>query len=354
MVRRMSALVGCLSVILTIGVATSANAATAVPAASDTSWRTDIPAAAKAVGASPRLSVWYENGGEYFVGLTKVAAGDAKALTARLGHTVHVYQQDRFASAVKRTKVNGPASVSHVNARPKTSSTVSPLDITKGNYPPFIDSTPYWGGDRIASYQTINGVNYVVECTVTAQYGTGMMTAGHCGGSSWYQGYYNGSTIVESGTMGSVAKRFWGNNEIDSEILTGGSYDHDVWALPSGNGALIALSVKGPATGTSVCTDGSTTGYICGATITSNDVCSNVNDNGTIVTVCGLNIAQNNNAVIVQPGDSGGPVLTYVSLTTSTSGSTYIAGTISASGNNGHEVLYTDVYRQISNFGVSP
>jgi len=69
-----------------------------------------------------------------------------------------------------------------------------------------------------------------------------------------------------------------------------------------------AATVDGAAltgTGSVFCTDGSFTGYSCGATVTQYNVCANVSEGSTVYNVCNLDIADADHQ-IVQSGESGG------------------------------------------------
>ncbi|MEN2736794.1 hypothetical protein ABCS02_03290 [Microbacterium sp. X-17] len=241
-------------------------------------------------------------------------------------------------------------------AAPRTAA--APLTLTANDAPPFRDfGTPWWGGDRITNYQTIGGVSYNIQCTVTTEYGSYMMSAGHCGptGVLWYQGYYDGANIQSNGTMGTVQTVQWGNNRTDSELISGSTYDAHVYtATSSGTSAVAVTGAATVAPGMSVCTDGSFTGYVCGATVGETNACVNISDMGTVYNVCGLDIAQNPNAVIVQQGDSGGAVLANVGTDPTLGSIAKIAGTISAEANNGHQVSFADIGYQRQIFGVSP
>lgn len=52
-----------------------------------------------------------------------------------------------------------------------------------------------------------------------------MVRAGHCGptGVLWYQGYYDGSKILTTGTMATANTIQSGDNRTDSELIGGES-----------------------------------------------------------------------------------------------------------------------------------
>jgi len=330
-----------------------ASAAPTVPSGQDI--KTAVSAAASQAGLGDKLSSWSEKDGVVRVALTQVKGNEAAVLKAKLGKNVIVTQEQRFETATNKTPVKGK-SVEHRMSFAQRIKTwmkaptapapapapvpTAPAPATPGAYPPFIDSPAYKGGDRIVSQQTINGQNYIVQCTVTAPFVTGgttdMLTAGHCGPAAthWFQGYWDGSNIQTSGDMGNAATVSWANNQIDGTLLSGGSYTPSI--STSATTTMPVLGAAAVAVGSHVCTDGSFTGYACGATVTSTNVCANISDNGTIVTVCGLDVADAPTKV-VQSGDSGGPVVIQAT------GGVQLAGTISAQANSGTRVLFTDV-----------
>ena len=74
----------------------------------------------------------------------------------------------------------------------------------------------------------------------------------------------------------------------------------------------------------------------------ASNVCANINDNGTIVTVCNLTSGHSSDGSrLVQHGDSGGPV--YVKVTRDVGRSGIIsAGNVDA-GQPGNHLLFTDL-----------
>ena len=130
--------------------------------------------------------------------------------------------------------------------------------------------------------------------------------------------------------------------------MQGATYGYDpyVYISSTGNDAVDGSAVTG--TGSIFCTDGSFTGYSCGATVTKENVCANVSEGATVYNVCHLDIADANHR-IVQSGDSGGPVLHPEPLSP---GHVTLAGTISAQSNNGNEVLFSDIQYLESGLGA--
>lgn len=311
-------------------------AATPAPA---TDIKTAVKAAAAQTGLGDKLSTWSEKNGVVTVGLTQVNGREASALKAKLGKNVEVVQQPRFEAATNKTPVQGKAADRRQNFVKRIREWFQQPSLVPGAHPPFIDSPAYKGGDRIVSQQTINGQSYIVQCTVTAPLvvggATDMLTAGHCGaaGTAWSQGYWDGTKIQSSGDMGTAAAVSWENNKVDGALIGGGSYSP---SITTPTGTLPVLGAATVAVGSKVCTDGSFTGYACGATVQATNVCANISDNGAIVTVCGLDVASAPRR-IVQSGDSGGPVVVPAS------GGVQLAGTISAQANYGTTVLFSDV-----------
>lgn len=316
-------------------------------------FETLVPAAAAQEGFADRVSLWAEKDGVLQVGLTSVHGNELAALKKRLGPDVNVFQQDVVETAVKKTPIAAPAKVKVVSPKAKKAggsavALLAAASLIPGNYPPFIDSQPYYGGDRIVRQELRNGSWYIVQCTVSSPYlksaATYMMTAGHCGpaNAAWDQGYYDGSQIWASGPMGTASYVQWGDNRTDGALLKGSSYSPYIWTNGS---SYTAAHVTGAATvapksstyaGTPVCTGGSFTGYACGGKVSLINACINVVE-GTVTTkVCGLDVADSATP-IVQSGDSGGPVVVPVS------GGVQMAGTISAQSNGGKTVFFSDV-----------
>ena len=325
--------------------------ATAPPSHGD--FKTSVPAAAAQEGFADRVSLWAEKDGVLQVGLTSVHGNELAALKKHLGPDVNVFQQDVIESAVKKTRLAAKAPVKVISATPKkaggsATALLAAASLIPGNYPPFIDSQPYYGGDRIVRQELINGEWWVFSCTVSSPYLKGtttyMMTAGHCGkvGAVWTQGYYDGISITASGTMGTASSVQWGDNRTDGALLQGSSYSPYIWTNGS---SYTAAHVTGAATvkpksstyaGTPVCTGGSFTGYACGGKVSLINACVNISEGSGVIKVCGLNVADSATP-IVQHGDSGGPVVVPVS------GGVQMAGTISAESNGGKTVIFSDV-----------
>ncbi|HEV7647648.1 MAG TPA: hypothetical protein VGP26_05760 [Actinophytocola sp.] len=84
------------------------------------------------------------------------------------------------------------------------------------------------------------------------------------------------------------------------------------------------------------------TGENCKRVVDGSNVCANINDNGTIVTVCNLTSGHSGDGSrLVQHDDSGGPV--YVKVTGGVGRSGIIsAGTVD-SGQPGNHLLFPDL-----------
>ncbi|WP_212913255.1 hypothetical protein [Streptomyces sp. TS71-3] len=272
--------------------------------------------------AGNNLTIWYADPrtDTVHIGLNKVKPRLVKLASEDFGDRVTVAQEEQHKTMDKRTKVDGPVSYSH--RTPELRDTGVTKSGTAASTPTrLLDSVPYAGGDRIVSTQTIDGVQYIVECTVNFDFVTSsgspaMGTAGHCGptGLSWRQGYYDESaqTIHYTGTMGSAYTRIWGNGKSDAELLNDTGNPDGFW--PQVYTTSTALenvgSVSPVSVGQKICADGSFTLQSCYGMVTATNVCENVNDDGTIVKVCNLDVAEGVGGTLVQSGDSGGPVYT--------------------------------------------
>ncbi|MEU4213995.1 hypothetical protein [Actinoplanes sp. NPDC026623] len=308
-----------------------------------------VPAAAKAAGLGDKLALWYVENGKVKVGVTDASGGVVTELRARLGTDAEIFQHAPIESATRLTPA--PADVRIVTgAAPQRAGKAVAAATTATR---LLDSVPYAGGDRITSIQTISGTQYVVQCTVSVKVlpdsgGDAMLSAGHCGptGTVWYQGYYDSGTVYNTGILGSTTTMQWGNGRLDGELIQGSQYGYFPYAYTTLTGLESVTGIAVTGTGSKVCTDGSFTGYKCGATITKYNVCANITEGTTVYSVCHLDIA-GASSQIVQPGDSGGPVF-YPNSTTDVA----LAGTISAQSNNGREVLFSDAAYLQSTLGV--
>ena len=299
-----------------------------------------------AAQAGKNLTVWYSDPltDRVRVGVTKVTPSLKKSAETEFGDKVTLFQEPRHYSMDRLTKVNRTPSFQRVATGLKGGKAARSATATATR---LLDSAPYAGGDRIVSQQVINGTNYIVQCTVNFDFamdsGTPSMgTAGHCGGTgvSWLQGYLDDSskTVKYTGTMGAVYTRQWGNNRTDAELLNDAGNTHGFWTqVYIDNTTLNDVgSVVPVAVGDRSCSDGSFTGQNCSGVVSAAEVCENINDDGTIVKVCNLDIAKSGTR-LVQSGDSGGPVYHENGTTL------HPQGIISAGSSNGLELDFADI-----------
>jgi len=286
------------------------------------------------------------------VGVTQLSPQLAAVARSVFGGEVTLETQQRPDFATNTTKLPPDYRVVDVSSgKASTSSAVSPNVAPDPSR--LLDTTPYFGGDRIYRLVAVTGGTELIQCTVAFKWAVPSMSgAGHCGptGTIWAQGYYEPSnnTLYKTGTMGTVYSTQWGNQRIDGELMSGGSWDPFVYIQLQ---SAVAVGGSGaPTIGATTCTDGSYTNQNCTALISQINQCVTVNDNGTPVDVCGLDIATSTNGTLLcQPGDSGGPVYRH-------SGSYVFAdGIISACSGDlspgGKTVYFTDITRMISTFG---
>jgi hypothetical protein len=297
--------------------------------------------------AGNALSAWYADPRTDTVrmGLTKVTPALRNAAKKEFGDKVSVYTQPRQRSMDKLTPLAKPlttrqlAASARGGAQAQSAAAAAPTRL--------LDSVPYAGGDRIVSMQTIGGKPFIVQCTTNFDYamnnGTSMMgTAGHCGptGLSWDQGNLDEATntVNFTGTMGTAATRIFGNNKLDAELLNDSGNPAGFFTqVYIDNTTLNNVGSVAPVSvGAQACSDGSFTGQNCSGKVTAVDVCESINDDGTLVNICNLDIATASTR-LVQSGDSGGPVYEE-------NGSTlHPEGIISAGSSNGLTLDFTDI-----------
>jgi hypothetical protein len=129
------------------------------------------------------------------------------------------------------------------------------------------------------------------------------VTAGHCGPL--------GAAVTNNGDpVGSVVTRTLAQNGIDVATIGGRTYE--AWMYTQGPTSNVGQSIRGSKVsyvGLGVCTNGATTGENCNARVTAIDACFTYSDG---ITTCFLDrVESTNGSTIVQPGDSGGPVIAY-------------------------------------------
>lgn len=356
MKNRMIIVLGVVTPALLVLATQPAAADTSTPTASSTTmastaFTTDVPALAARSGFSSRLVMWYEAGGRVHISLTTITAADIIELRARYGVSTDITQHSPFHVAVRTEIV--PTSAIGTQAIKSTTLLTQPAATSPPSY--LLDSAPYIGGDRIIYQSTSGSTVSRSECTVTApvvlKSTSSMLTAGHCSptGTQWYQGYWDGNwsdPVYYSGVMGTNVGTSWGNNRVDGEILQGSSYAPDIWT--SGSTLAPIDGAVSPVIGSSVCFDGSFTGYSCGATVQATNVCVNETEGSTTYSVCGLDYATASHPII-QSGDSGGPV---VMGSAGRPGHVILSGTISAMGTN-EQGLFSDITTLENAFGFT-
>ncbi|MFE0590110.1 alpha-lytic protease prodomain-containing protein [Micromonospora echinospora] len=306
--------------------------------------------------AGKNLSAWYVDPAQnkVVIGMTQVTPEARSAAAQTFGATVDLVVMPRHRTMVRRDRIDGDKLEVRAAPRAAAERRSGPRAATVAAAPTrLLDAQPYYGGSRIVRTYTEGGSTYVAQCTaaftVTTTSTLRMSTAGHCGatGTAWQQGYLGGNTLYTTGSMGSMASVQWGDGRMDAAVLSGGSY----WpgAVYGGQVDTTAWGVTGQRAGTIgevVCSDGSVTREVCGAKIHAVNACLDLNDDGTIVRVCNQTLA---NAipevgVIVQPGDSGGPVHAHVDANRVQG-----IGIISGGSPNGRQLNYT----QIQNFSTT-
>lgn len=302
-------------------------------------------------GFAQRLVLWGIADGTIHIGLSSVTGQERSLLQKALPLPVRVSIEEPVDNMVKTTKANGPVSLNPVTPRPKPGSAeTTPSLMAAVTSPPLIDSTPYYGGDRLVRTYSSGGQTYVSQCTAGGVYTSGgtlkMATAGHCGptGTLWYQGYYDtvDQQIYISGTMGNTISSQYGGGAIDAAMLSGNSYAPSIWTSSTSSLPIAGQAAVG--NGTSICTAGSFTGFSCGGKVDLVDICTNYTDGNM---VCGLDRATAPYR-LVQSGDSGGPV-----VVNNGGSSASLAGIISGGTSTGTTVYFTHINRVVNTMGVS-
>lgn len=270
-------------------------------------------------------------------------------LRSAFGNKVSIITHDPISPQIKRIpptpKRFVPSVAKSLPGRPgaNTTATTTPTRL--------LDSQPYYGGDRVGIENSSGQVD--AECTVAWDYQISgkyyMASAGHCatGGQTVLQGYENSAKqFVYTGTMGVVANVQFGNNRIDGLILANSSYFPAIYTSTSGARAVTGTTPVAPTS--SICADGSFTGDSCGGIVQHVNECVHENDQGVTYNICGLDEATSSHRLI-QPGDSGGPVLSNIP-----DGSVHVSGLISGGNTAGTDLLFTDIVRFEGAFGGAP
>ncbi len=182
------------------------------------------------------------------------------------------------------------------------------LQALAGGTGPSSDTFPWTAGDAIWG-----GAEY---CTSGFSFGNQsnrdyVNTAAHCSSA-------NGDTATsDSQDIGQVIDRTYDNGAHDSEMIPGLA-QQAVWHAPeygTGPRSLVTRVAQSDPGGGLICFDGSRSGYRCNITIDGDGMPACYSVSG--VQTCGLVEASNAECEFAQPGDSGGPVETYLGNNTS-------------------------------------
>jgi hypothetical protein len=190
----------------------------------------------------------------------------------------------------------------------------------------YYDRAPFFGGDAIFVDASRPGTNCTSGFMVNNDGGSHFMTtAGHCGTRRpWYTNFF--SKYI----LGNTSSNYFSNTTLDAQTIYGSGYYPAVY----GNSTRVYYpqSVTFPQLHAGVTVDGARTGEVNGATVTRvGPFCVNVPP-----TVCYLQEASDSSQVVVQGGDSGGPVF----VRTTSDSNVSAAGTISLGSPDGHIVDY--------------
>lgn len=201
-----------------------------------------------------------------------------------------------------------------------------------------VDGPPWYGGD-VAVDQTVGsacslGFNYVSAAMI--HYAT---TAAHCSGGtgsgSLSQRINNGDASRFIGVINN--RNFINGGEFDIEFMASSVNGH-VWGGGVTSGLLdrrvTSVATADPVGGV-ICTDGATSGEICGVTIVNPSFCQTFNDH---VQTCGLVVTHHAGIDCVAGGDSGGPVETTIGST-----QTEARGEIIGYGDSATSCYYTPI-----------
>ena len=359
--KRATALLGSAVMVAATMLATIPAAANAAPLTHDQKLALVPPAVTAAGLRDDQLSLWYlDSTNTLHVGLTSYTPAEAAALTRKLGPSTIISQEDMSESAVGHAPKTSAVAQKLVtpSAAARTSGPTEGTPgsggvsggLTVGPYEPFLTVPTYPGGVRIIR----DAGSEIVWCSTTSLWGGKMLTAGHCGknGAAWKQGYYESDgTISSSGPAGTASKVHWEDSNPDVALLSGGNgWDTGIY-ISGDKGNVTFVHVAGAAVsaiGSSICTDGTTTGYICGGKVDIVNGCTSQTENGKVAHLCGMDSAYSATKILVRPGDSGGPVVTPPS-----GGKVVVAGDISGQEDGGHRVWYSNATRIKQILGVS-
>lgn len=170
------------------------------------------------------------------------------------------------------------------------------------------DTSPFTGGDDI---RRKSGLNFA-ECTggfPVVKNGTSvtyMSTAAHCGAGTWKIG--DTSTVIGIVSSG---ERWTPNNGYDFELMPTDVIS-SVWGGSASTPVRYPLygGPYFPQVGEPISWDGAITREVRNVTVTKNDGCAIAGQGSEQGKVCNL-IQSSNSPVVVQVGDSGGPVFQH-------------------------------------------
>lgn len=315
----------------------------------------DIQSIAKSGGFESELVIWAVKDGKLEIGLSTVQGTEGALLEAKLGMDVVVTQETPYEPSVMVTRVNSP--VENVKVSGKKVDTLQPgtSSLAQSQSPPLIDHPPFYGGTRIfRSIDNGNGTQDIYQCTSGGVYNNAgqlsMSTAGHCGPKFqvWTQGYFDVAAGKTFGSeyMGSATTVSYGGGVPDMAMISWATYSPRIWVSPTSSMPVSGQAAVGM--GTSVCTVGSFTGFVCGAKVDLVNACVVYNAGlPSSQLVCGLDRAVAP-YVVNQKGDSGGPVVV------NNGSSLKLAGIVSGGiGSPSNTVLFTHINRIVSDLGVS-
>jgi len=185
--------------------------------------------------------------------------------------------------------------------------TVALGGVTNTAYNRFSDTPPYWGGDRI--WNTLFSVYCTGGFNVIGN-NSGhhfMLTAGHCGTSSYW------ARRLHRNFIGTTSTNYWYTTSgyRDFQTIGASTQGYVYYNYPSNAGYLVAGQTI-PANGDEITYDGATQQQQLGI-VSNNDACAPFSVNGTGYVSCGLVESYPITATtpLCAPGDSGGPVFYY-------------------------------------------
>ena len=176
------------------------------------------------------------------------------------------------------------------------------------------DISPFSGGDDIvtsAGFGCTGG--FSVKRNATGD--TFMLTAGHCGGGTWYVGG------IITNPMGAVAHKFYEDGINDFEMISTTAIGF-VWGGSESDP--VKYTVTGPAflppDGAGIAWDGAVTREVRNVAVVATGAEEELEDEttGEDVTVQNLIVSNNLDPLVAQGGDSGGPIFEHTCQTCNT------------------------------------